>query len=471
MRLRTKISLVVLLAMILSFTATALAVVPVSKRLLIERIDRRMIDDAARLRRGLVITPESVTLTDGAAAGLRSSYSDYVVAVANRTNDTVTLLATSGTPSNPDPVPLFENVKPWPTNGKVAFTASSPRNLYRYTTSAIDDQWTLLIAAPTTDLGSMALSIINVFLLFGIGSTMLVALVGWWFIRRTTRPIEELIERADRISNGDPNRRLVTTSGTREIRQLSGALDAMMASVDESLAARTAAVSRLREFIGDASHELRTPLTSIHGYLQLDLGGALTDHDEHHRAIGRASSEADRMRRLIGAMQQLSEFDDDNHVERTQVDLVKITRDGFHDAAEIDSTRSWHLDVPEVPVWVDANEDQLRQVIANVTANAVQHTPAGTSVNVCVRREQSTAVVAVTDDGPGVSPEHAARVFDRFWRSDPSRTRATGGSGLGLSIVASIVEHYGGSVTASAAPTGTGFTLTVRLPLTTPLAA
>jgi two-component system, OmpR family, sensor kinase len=466
MRLRTKISIVVFLAMFASFTATALAVIPVSKRLLIERIDRRMIDDAGRLRQGLVITPKSVTLVNGAAAGLRTNYSDYVIAVADRATDTVRLLATSGAASNPDPVPLFDTAKPWVTNGKVEFTQSVGRDLYRYTSIVLDDHWTLLIAVPTTDLGSMADSIVGLFVVFGLGSTLLVAGAGWWFIRRTTRPIEQLIERADHIASGDPNRRLMSSSRTKEIRQLSRALDAMMTNVDESLATRAAAVARLREFIGDASHELRTPLTSIHGYLQLDLDGALSNHDEHRRAIGRASSEAERMRRLIGAMQQLSEMDDEVYVARTSVDLVAIVRDGFHDAAEIDCTRSWQLDVPNVALIVEANEDELRQVVANVTANARQHTPPGTSVTLGLRDDGSNAVLTATDDGPGVSPEQAARVFDRFWRADPSRTRATGGSGLGLSIVASIVEHCRGTVSASAVE-GRGFVLTVALPLVT----
>jgi two-component system, OmpR family, sensor kinase len=465
MRLRTKISIVVFLAMFFSLAGTALFVIPVSKRLLIERIDRRMLDDAARLRTGLVITTESVTLSDGAAAGLRASYSDYVVAIANRSDKHVTLLATSGEVSNPDPVPLFEDRTSWPTNGKVAFTASTTRNLYRYTSVVLDDRWTLLIAAPTTDLGSMASAIALLFATFGLGATILVAFASWWFIRRTMRPIEELIERAGRIAGGDPNRRLlIRTSGTKEIRQLSGALDTMMTSVDESLATRTAAVERLREFISDASHELRTPLTSIHGYLQLDLGGALDDEVDHRRAIGRAAAEAERMRRLIGAMQQLSEIDDEVQIARSTVDLVALARDGFDDAAETDSTRLWHFDAPDHPVMIEANEDEMRQVIANITANARQHTPPGTTVRLRVRREGSNAIVVASDNGPGVPPEHASRVFDRFWRADPSRTRATGGSGLGLSIVASIIEHHGGSSHASSGPDGTGFVVALSLP-------
>jgi two-component system, OmpR family, sensor kinase len=467
MRLRTKISIVVFVAMFASFAVTALAVIPAAKRLLIERVDRRLIDDTQSIRAALTVTDTTVILPTDGTAGLRVGFSDYLVEVADKRDDSLTLLRASGAPGANDPVPSPSDIRSDTGEGNVEWAKGRGNFLYRSTTVPIDANRTLVVAAPTGDLGTMADELIRLFVIFGFGSTALVAAIGWWWVRRTTKPIEELIERADHIADGHHDRTLVTSSTTKEITQLSHALNAMLSSVDESLAARGAAVERLREFIADASHELRTPLTSILGYLQLDLDGALRDDQQHHQAMMRAAGEAERMRRLVGDMQLLTDLDEQRVDRRGAVDLAAITRDCVLDAANLDAQRDWELDGGENAVMVDGNDDQLRQVLANLTSNATHHSPPGTTVTVSLSTEHGDAVLVVADNGPGLGPAERARVFDRFWRADASRSRATGGSGLGLAIVSEIVARHRGTVEASER-VGGGLALTIRIPLATP---
>jgi two-component system, OmpR family, sensor kinase len=471
MRLRTKISVVVFAAMLASFAVTAVAVIPAAKRLLIERVDRRLLDDAQAIRNAVTITDTTVVLPTDGTAGLRVGFSDYLVEVSDRRDNSLTLLRASGGAGSNDPVPPPSNIDSDGDEGTVQWANGAGSFLYRTTTVPIDANRTLVVAAPTGDLGTLADELARLFVISGLGSTALVAALGWWWVRRTTKPIEELIERADRIADGHDERTLMTSSSTTEITQLSHALNAMLATVDESLAARTAAVARLREFIADASHELRTPLTSIHGYLQLDLDGALNDHQQHHNAMKRAVGEAERMRRLIGDMQVLSDLDDgraeppaDQHAV---VDFANIVRDCVLDAANLDGARNWELEATHDTMMVSGNEDQLRQVVANLTTNATHHTPSGTTVNVSLSTHDGQAQLVIADNGPGLSTLDCERVFDRFWRADSSRSRATGGSGLGLSIVSALVERHHGTVSAAPRPGG-GLAVTVELPLAQP---
>jgi two-component system OmpR family sensor kinase len=226
----------------------------------------------------------------------------------------------------------------------------------------------------------------------------------------------------------------------------------------------------MRRFVADASHELRTPLTSIRGFAELYRQGAVRDPDELERLMRRVEDEAARMGLLVEDLLLLARLDQQRPLRREPVDLLRIVTDATHDARVLAPDRQVDLDVrgDEAPV-VLGDEPRLRQVVTNLVSNALTHTPAGTPVAVTVDTARPPGRpcwvrVAVHDRGPGLPPEARERVFERFYRADPSRTRAAGGTGLGLSIVAALVAAHGGQVTVESEPER-GTTFAVDLPL------
>jgi two-component system OmpR family sensor kinase len=229
----------------------------------------------------------------------------------------------------------------------------------------------------------------------------------------------------------------------------------------------------MRRFVADASHELRTPLTSIRGFAELHRQGAYADPAETRRMMGRIESEATRMGALVEDLLQLARLDQARPVAALPVDLGELAGDAVHDARAVQPDRPVRLELTEsltdVPV-VLGDEARLRQVFANLVANALTHTPRGTPVTVRLSEDPAdpdVVTVEVRDEGPGLAPEDAERVFERFYRTDSSRTRDAGGSGLGLSIVSSLVAAHGGTVRLTTAP-GEGAAFAVRLPRSGP---
>jgi two-component system OmpR family sensor kinase len=226
----------------------------------------------------------------------------------------------------------------------------------------------------------------------------------------------------------------------------------------------------MRQFVADASHELRTPLTSIRGFAELFRMGATAGEPDLPRLMSRIEGEAARMGLLVDDLLLLARLDQQRPLELEPVDLLTVVTDVVHDAQLTAADRSISLDVATTagaPV-VIGDESRLRQVVHNLMTNALTHTPGGTPVDVALRTvadgERPEAVVEIADRGPGVSDDHAARVFERFYRADTSRTRSGGGTGLGLSIVAGLVAAHDGIVTVSDRDDG-GAVFTVRVPL------
>jgi two-component system OmpR family sensor kinase len=238
----------------------------------------------------------------------------------------------------------------------------------------------------------------------------------------------------------------------------------MVSHVQDAFAARDASDQRLRRFVADASHELRTPLTSIRGFAELHRQGAVTDPADVARLLRRIEDEATRMGLLVDDLLALARLDEQRPLQVEDVDLAVLAADAVHDAQAVQPTRPMAL-VVDGPLRVCGDEARLRQVFANLLTNALHHTPTEARVTVRLHAGSGTAVVEVADEGPGMAAVDAERVFERFYRVDASRTRARGGSGLGLSIVASLVEAHGGTVGLDTAP-GRGATFRVVLPRT-----
>ncbi|MFP5219744.1 MAG: sensor histidine kinase [Actinomycetes bacterium] len=299
-------------------------------------------------------------------------------------------------------------------------------------------------------------SVIGVVVLAGI------AALGLVLVRTSLRPLVEVEEAASAVAAGRLDARVPLRHPSTEVGRLGGAFNRMVAQLQGAFAAREASEQRLRRFVADASHELRTPLTSIRGFAELHRQGAVTDPDEVARMMRRIEDEAIRMGLLVEDLLALARLDEQRPMQLDDVDLAVLAADAVHDARAVQPDRRLSLHVPG-PVVVHGDEARLRQVLANLLSNALQHTPADTAIDVRLHESDGAVVVEVSDDGPGMPRETADRVFERFYRADASRTRASGGAGLGLSIVASLVQAHGGRVELDTAP-GRGSTFRVVLP-------
>jgi two-component system, OmpR family, sensor kinase len=285
---------------------------------------------------------------------------------------------------------------------------------------------------------------------------------GLWLITASLRPLRRIEETAAAIGEGDLSRRVEPDGGKTEIGRLGGALNAMLGQIEDAFAERSASEARLRRFISDASHELRTPIAAVSAYAELFDRGARDRPDDLERSMTGIQRETRRMGLLVGDLLLLARLDQGRPLEAKPVDLTALAGEAVDAAHAMEPERPLALEAPAV-VTVDGDGERLRQVIDNLLANVRAHTPDDASAVVRVRRDGDGALLEVADTGPGMDAEAAAHVFERFYRGDPSRSRDHGGAGLGLAIVAAIVEAHGGTVRVESAP-GAGTTFTVTLP-------
>lgn len=289
--------------------------------------------------------------------------------------------------------------------------------------------------------------------------------VSWWMLRLGVHPLVAMAETADAIAAGDLSCRVEHVDERTEVGRFGVALNAMLARIEQAFRAREESEERVRQFAADASHELRTPLTSIRGYAELWRAGGLRQDDELAEAMRRTEEEATRMGALVDDLLLLARFDREPTLELATVRLDELAADGVRDARVVEPDRTFEIALE--PVTVEGDSVRLRQVVANLLANARVHTASGVSIRVAVRAADGKGVIEVEDDGPGMDAETAAHVFDRFFRADASRARDAGGSGLGLAIVAAVAEAHGGSARAESSPGG-GSRFTVEIPISSP---
>jgi two-component system OmpR family sensor kinase len=288
------------------------------------------------------------------------------------------------------------------------------------------------------------------------------ALLAWWVVNLGLRPIHEMEETAGKIADGDLSQRVEIVDENTEVGRLGLAFNQMLEQIEHAFQEKGESEERLRRFVADASHELRTPLTSIRGYAELFRRGAADRPEDLAKAMRRIEEEAGRMGVLVDDLLLLARLDQGRPLEEHPVDLTRITRDAVDDAHTVAPNRPIDY-APNGAIVVSGDEVRLRQVLANLMQNALRHTPPETPIHVRVESGDDTATIEVCDEGPGMSSEVAAHVFERFWRGDPSRQRASGGAGLGLAIVAAIADAHGGRAEVESEP-GHGATFRVVLP-------
>jgi signal transduction histidine kinase len=328
-------------------------------------------------------------------------------------------------------------------------------------------------------------------------------------ISASMRSLTDIERTAQAIAAGDLSRRIPENDPRTEVGRLGRALNVMLARIESSFRARAASEAaarrseeaarysaftasqsedRMRRFVADASHELRTPLTAIRGYAEYyrQRGGAerpgqpkpegqLTRSDLDH-LIQRVEQEAKRMGVLVDDLLLLARLDQQRPLDVRTVDLLAIGADALHDARIIAPTRTINLTVgsPEAAL-VIGDEVGLRQVVGNLMSNAMTHTPDGTPIDITIRVDtlsnghapvagEPAVILEVTDHGPGLTPEQAEHVFERFYRTDRARSRTAGGTGLGLAIVTAMISAHHGQVWVDSRP-GDGATFGFALPL------
>lgn len=287
-------------------------------------------------------------------------------------------------------------------------------------------------------------------------------LVAWWLLRHGVHPLAAMTITAEAIADGALSERVPAMDSGTEAGRLGEALNTMLGRIEDAFRERAASEHRLRRFVADASHELRTPLTSVRGYAELYRAGGLADKAALADAMRRIEQEAGRMHDLVEDLLLLAKLDEGRPLQQRPVRLDQIAADAVRDAQAVEPLRS--ITCQAEPVEIIGDDARMRQALANLLANARAHTPANASVEVTLRREGQSAVIEVADQGPGMTPEVADRVFERFFRADPARTRASGGSGLGLAIVASITQAHRGTAEVDSEP-GAGARFRLRLPL------
>ncbi|MFG2043444.1 sensor histidine kinase [Dactylosporangium sp. NPDC048998] len=368
--------------------------------------------------------------------------------------------------------------------GPFTLRARTGSTRWRVLVVAAPDGQHVVIAANLSDVDRTVGRLIWLVLLVGLSIVAMVAGVGIWLVRSSLRPLAHIERTATAIAAGDLSQRAPEQDPRTEVGRLGHAFNVMIARIEHAFTAQLASEAtarssearavrseqKMRQFVADASHELRTPLTVIRGSAELYRHGAVQNQEDVASLLRRIEDQARRMSVLVDDLLLLARLDQQRPLAAEPVDLVALAADVIDSSHAVAPDRPLALDVATpAPLIVIGDEHRLRQVIANLVTNAITHTAAEAEVTVRISRRQDQAVVEVIDTGEGLSPQQTQRVFERFYRADPARTRtdATTGAGLGLAIVAAIVAAHAGAAEVDSTP---GRTTTFRIILPMPAA-
>ncbi|MFS0868032.1 sensor histidine kinase [Microbacterium sp. 179-B 1A2 NHS] len=388
------------------------------------------------------------------------------------------------------------------------------------------EYYSQMIALPLNEVNRTVTNYIGIYTVLALFVILCGAVITRGLVTLAFRGLGQVEETAMTIAKGDFSQRMGDITPGTEVGRLKTAINVMLDRIDNALGQRDATVQQMRRFIGDASHELRTPLVTVRGYAELYRMGAIDGEDQTAQAMERIEKEAIRMGTLVEDLLALARLDEKRETPVGPVDLRPIARDAAldaraaspdrdvtfagqtptsaipiatipaegpaprkrqnpiagarrtllrrkprgpeqHEDAGTPAPETFRMPAPREPVpIVLADENRVRQVVANLLGNARRYTPAGSPIELSVGVDPHTerGWIAVSDHGEGVPEQIRDKIFQRFWRADSSRTRETGGSGLGLSIVASVVSALHGEIEVSDTPGG-GATFTVSFPL------
>ncbi|MDH4160293.1 MAG: HAMP domain-containing histidine kinase [Actinomycetota bacterium] len=495
--LRTQLVLSVVALAALTVLVVSAAGAFVLRDYLIGRIDRQLVDSLRPLT--------AIGAVDGATAnadrfdGTRKDPDDFrpptvYFGQLYDSNGAVLGVLGSGLPAEvaPPAIPTLDAATLADVSGEPFTVRSASGTDWRVLVLPVNRNASSSVASvavglPLNDIQETVGRLLAIDLVVGAIALVILALVARWVVRSSLRPLMDVEETAEAIASGDLTQRVPVAASGTEVGRLSNALNTMLGRIEDSFTAQQrseeqarASEDRMRRFVADASHELRTPLTTIRGFAELYRQGAAADPEHTQQAMQRIEQAAARMGLLVDDLLLLARLDQQRPLTREPVDLLALASDAVHDARLLSTDHPIQLQpLPGDSAPVVAGDPQrLRQVLTNLLSNAVHHTPAGTDVTVVVGvpdDDSGTALLEVRDAGPGLSPEDAERIFERFYRADSSRTRGggsgseataagAGGTGLGLAIVAALVAGHDGTVDVESSP-GSGATFRVRLPL------
>jgi two-component system OmpR family sensor kinase len=350
----------------------------------------------------------------------------------------------------------------WPSATHGSFTVPSHTEDYRYRVHAWQEERSgdvFLLALSLHDADETLHHLLVVEILVTGIALVALALLSLVVVHLGLRPLAAIGRTAAAIAGGDLGRRVEREDERTEIGRLGRSLNAMLEQIEEGYRAKTESERKLRRFVADASHELRTPLSAVRAYAELFERGASTRPADLERSMRGIERESERMSRLVDDLLLLARLDEGLPLRQDTVRLDAVAAEAVEAARAVDRSRP--VELAAEPVEVTGDGDRLRQAIDNLLANARAHTPAGTRVYVSVAEDAGSVVLRVSDEGPGLAAGDAAHVFERFWRADVSRARASGGVGLGLAIVSGIARAHGGAATAEPSTVGATFALTL----------
>ena len=463
--LRVRLIALLVMLLLVALTLTSIATSAMMRRQLMDSTDRDL--NAAAVPTATQVLSQLLNRRGGGIP------TNYAVRFMPTDGSTAYSVNPTGERIQPD-IPTLALNDPRVVNG-THFTVGSLDGEMRWRVvpgQLRDGSATFTVAVPLRGVDTTVQRMLRFATLVGLAVIASCALLGWFGVRRAFRPLNQIEDTAAGIAAGDLTRRIPTPTSNDEVASLALSLNAMLAQIEQSFAVREASEERMRQFVADASHELRTPLAAVRGYAELFRQGAVSRPEDVAGAMRRIEDEAIRMGGLVEDLLLLTRLDSQRPLERGPVDLTVLAADAVQDARALDSTRQVRLlglSGEITPTTIEGDEARLRQVVTNLVGNAVNHTPAGTDIEIAVGKVfgeggVGRAKLEVRDHGQGVDPVKARKVFERFYRADASRVRGQGGgNGLGLAIVAAIVNAHGGRVGVAATPGG-GATFIVDLP-------
>jgi len=305
---------------------------------------------------------------------------------------------------------------------------------------------------------------------FGFFLLTLSGLAIWLTISSALRPLREVERTAAMVAAGDTSQRLIEADESTEIGRLNGSLNSMLDSIDSAMSSRNKALDQMKRFVADASHELRTPLVTLRGYAELYRIGALKKKADIDEAMTRIESESIRMTELVENLLALARMDESNPLAKELGNIVDLAELSIRDASAIGSKNETvlvSLDSKPLPegfvLNAEVDSSALRQVFTNLLVNASKFSNPEDQIEIALGSSDGRVIIEVRDHGDGVPKALREKIFERFYRADNSRNRETGGSGLGLSIVKTIVNRHGGDIKALETPGG-GATFKITLP-------
>jgi len=421
MKLRTRLSL--LTAVLSAIPTFALGGVAVNnaQNTFSNSIDNALIASIRQPRllkelRGEIIEP---------TRGLADSY----ISIARYyTDGSLTILRSSGMAAEDDAFPDLSSAQVLEAGTKIITVRDE--GLYRVLAFQGRKNEIYVLAASLKESQRATGEILTRTALAALIISLLSGILAWLTVSRFFKPVNQMVNVAHAVADGDFSRNMPGAKSGTEFGELSIAINKMMLA--------------LRQFVSDASHELRTPLTVIRGYSEI-LQKDNIDQSQRDRAASRIETESLRMEKLVKDLLTLTRADSIGQLNFKPIDLKIIIEDYFKDLTEKNSSRSIVFTGQRTAV-VNCDEDSMRQLFSNISQNILRHTPSDAKVEVKISQNESNTEIIIDDSGPGIPAALRSQVFERFSRLDESRSRDTGGFGLGMSIIKSVVDKHKGQI-------------------------